>query len=138
MTKTTAKREPHSETRVRADLLRPLNLPRPVRVELDDEGLPYLVADSGGFTTLEHGSSTTLKSRGSAGSGELVEAGESKAAENRATGKRVESILEIWCVHDEWWREPISRRYVEVILEGGKHVILYEDLITDNWFLQQP
>ncbi len=138
MTKTTTKREPRSDTRVRADLLRPLNLPRPVKVELDDAGLPSLVADYGSPTTLGSSSSTTLESRSSADSEQLVEAAESEAAKNRANGKRVESVLEIWCVHDEWWREPILRRYVEVILEGGKHVVLYEDLFTDNWFLQQP
>jgi hypothetical protein len=33
---------------------------------------------------------------------------------------------------------PISRRYYEVVLEGGKRVVLFEDLLTDEWFEQKP
>ena len=50
----------------------------------------------------------------------------------------IESIGEIWHIDDEWWRQPISRRYIEVILEGGKHVVLFEDLITGDWWIQSP
>jgi hypothetical protein len=50
----------------------------------------------------------------------------------------VEEILEIWRIDDEWWRRPISRRYVEVVLEGGGHVVLFEDLETGDWFCQMP
>jgi hypothetical protein len=39
---------------------------------------------------------------------------------------------------DEWWRQPIVRRYVEVVLEGGGRVVLFEDLITGEWFVQMP
>ncbi len=51
---------------------------------------------------------------------------------------RVEAILESWRIDDEWWRQPISRAYMEVLLEGGKRVVLFQDLITGRWFLQQP
>jgi len=53
-------------------------------------------------------------------------------------GRRVEEIVETWVVQDEWWRTPINRRYVEVVLEGGAHVVLFEDLTTGDWFLQKP
>jgi len=53
-------------------------------------------------------------------------------------GKRVESIGETWRIDDEWWRLPIVRRYVEVILEGGGRVVLLEDLVTGEWFEQMP
>ena len=52
--------------------------------------------------------------------------------------RAVEEIIEMWRVDDEWWREPISRRYADVVLEGGTHVVLYEDLITNEWFMQKP
>lgn len=52
--------------------------------------------------------------------------------------KAVEDVIETWRVDDEWWREPIARRYADVVLEGGAHVILYEDLITNEWFMQKP
>ena len=48
----------------------------------------------------------------------------------------VESVGETWRVDDEWWRTPISRWYVEVMLHGGKHVMVYKDLLTGNWFSQ--
>src|SRR6266571_4431725 len=39
----------------------------------------------------------------------------------------VETVQETWRIDDEWWRMPIVRRYVEVILEGGGRVVLFED-----------
>jgi hypothetical protein len=53
-------------------------------------------------------------------------------------GRRVEEVVEVWVVEDEWWRSPIHRRYVEVVLEGGAHVVLFEDLTTGEWFMQRP
>ena len=80
--------------------MRPLNQPRPVRVEVTgDARLPHAVSEGRRSWTVEH-------------------------------------IGEVWRVDDEWWRAEISRRYVEVILTGGKHVALFEDLLTGNWFMQ--
>jgi hypothetical protein len=53
-----------------------------------------------------------------------------------ATTAVVEAILESWCIDDEWWRQVISRRYFEVFLEGGARVVLFEDLVTGEWFAQ--
>lgn len=62
--------------------------------------------------------------------------------ENRAplTAHRalVEAILDSWQLDDEWWRQRISRRYVAVMLEGGKRMLLFEDLLTGEWFEQTP
>ncbi len=49
-----------------------------------------------------------------------------------------EDFGENWRMDDEWWRQPIVRRYVEVVLEGGGRVVLFEDLITGEWFVQMP
>src|SRR5207244_5413423 len=46
--------------------------------------------------------------------------------------KRVESFGENWRMDDEWWRQPIVRRYVEVVLEGGGRVVLFEDLRSEE------
>jgi hypothetical protein len=54
------------------------------------------------------------------------------------TAGKVEAILESWRIDDEWWRHAISRAYLEVLLEGGKHVVLFQDLFTGLWFMQQP
>jgi hypothetical protein len=52
------------------------------------------------------------------------------------TATVVETILESWRIDDEWWRQLISRRYFAVILEGGAHVVLFEDLVTHEWYMQ--
>ncbi len=51
---------------------------------------------------------------------------------------RVEAILESWRIDDEWWRQPISRSYLELLLAGGKRVVVFQDLLTGLWFIQQP
>jgi hypothetical protein len=64
-----------------------------------------------------------------------------KAAVGRSGGRAVctvEAILETWRIDDEWWRLPISRRYYEVVLEGGGRVVLFEDLVSGDWFVQKP
>ncbi len=58
-------------------------------------------------------------------------------ATGEASGK-VEAILESWRIDDEWWRQTISRNYMEVMLEGGKRMVLFQDLITGQWFAQMP
>ena len=50
----------------------------------------------------------------------------------------VESFGEIWRLDDEWWRRPISRRCIEATLDGGKHVVLFEDLTMGEWWIQKP
>lgn len=56
----------------------------------------------------------------------------------RLRGKewRVKQILEIWQVDDEWWREPISRRYATLALEGGRMTTVFRDQVTGRWYLQ--
>jgi hypothetical protein len=47
------------------------------------------------------------------------------------------SIQDRWRIDDEWWRaEPISRLYYRVLVSSGKHLILYKDLITCDWYQQ--
>jgi hypothetical protein len=70
--------------------------------------------------------------RGPPGGGDRAE------GDHRVEGRRVEEVVEVWVVEDEWWRSPIHRRYVEVVLEGGAHVVLFEDLATGEWFMQKP
>jgi len=97
---------PNTGTPVRAHRLRPLNAPHRVFVELNEHSLPVAVLD--------------IPGPGYPGPARRV----------------VETVGEIWRVDDEWWRAPISRRYIEVLLKGGKHTVLYHDLATDEWFEQ--
>ncbi len=42
-----------------------------------------------------------------------------------------------WRIDDEWWRErPISRLYHKVLLEDGREITIFHDLITDSWYRQ--
>ena len=109
-----------SRAAVRVDRLRSLNIPRRVTVELDGHGLPRLVTDVG----VERGGTREDEER----------RGETMREE---AGRRIEAIGEIWRVDDEWWRKPVARRYVEVMLEGGAHVTLFEDLTSNTWFAQR-
>ena len=52
--------------------------------------------------------------------------------------RRIESVNETWRIDDEWWRQIISRVYHEVMLEGGKRMVLFQDMITHDWYMQQP
>ncbi len=86
-------------TPIRSHRLRPLNVPRSIGVELNEDDLPVTIAFA-------------------------------------AKRRQVEEIGEIWRIDDEWWRDQIARRYVEVMLVGGGHVVVYEDLIGGGWFMQ--
>lgn len=50
--------------------------------------------------------------------------------------RSVAAIREVWRIDDEWWRRPISRLYHEVVLENGKLLTLYLDLIEGGWWKQ--
>ncbi len=80
--------------------LRPLNVPRPIRIRTGAGGRPLAIRLPGGE-------------------------------------KRVRQILEIWQIDDEWWREPISRRYAILALENGQTVTVFRDLVTGKWYLQE-
>jgi len=61
-----------------------------------------------------------------------------RSAGQSVSDSTVEAILENWRIDDEWWRQPIARRYYEVMLNGGAHVVLFEDLAAGGWFVQKP
>jgi hypothetical protein len=68
---------------------------------------------------------------------EAAESGEPVAL--HVSGRRIgiESVLEVWLVEDEWWRErPVSRMYYRVILEDGRVVDLYRALGSGRWYRQ--
>ncbi len=87
--------------------LKTLGFPFPVHVRMDRERYPVEVRHSGRF-----------------GSGQ------------QRSGGKVISIHEIWRIDDEWWRQPISRLYYQVILENGKMMTLYQDLTSGSWYAQ--
>ena len=67
----------------------------------------------------------------------LVEAGFDGAP--RAVNRRgVMLVREEWRVIDRWWTDdPVSRRYFEVVLEGGDSVVVFRDVERSGWFTQR-
>ncbi len=53
-------------------------------------------------------------------------------------GKRVQvvAVRERWRLDDEWWRNPISREYFALVLEDGRPIILFRDLVAGGWYGQ--
>ena len=50
--------------------------------------------------------------------------------------RRVEEVQDSWRIDDEWWREPIHRRYYRVVLDDGSLRTVYHDLVADSWYEQ--
>ena len=59
-------------------------------------------------------------------------------AEVHQRGKRlrVVAVRERWRIDDEWWRDPISREYYALVLENGRPVVLFRDLVAGGWYGQ--
>lgn len=53
------------------------------------------------------------------------------------TARKVDVVREAWRIDDEWWREPISREYRAVVLDDGRPVTLYHDLLDGRWYAQK-
>lgn len=67
---------------------------------------------------------------------EADERGLPRRVTRRRQRLRIASVLDVWRIDDEWWREEISRRYFLVVLEGGISRTIYQDLVTGEWFEQ--
>ena len=50
--------------------------------------------------------------------------------------RRIEEIQDTWLIDDEWWREPIRRRYYRMVLDDGSLRTIYHDLVADAWYEQ--
>ena len=52
--------------------------------------------------------------------------------------KRVDSVLEDWLVEDRWWSDrPVRRRYMELVLDNGRCVLVFRDLNSGRWYSQR-
>ena len=49
---------------------------------------------------------------------------------------RVVAVRERWRIDDKWWCSPISREYFALVLEDGRPVILFRDLVAGGWYGQ--
>ena len=53
--------------------------------------------------------------------------------------RAVEAVREEWRVEEGWWMDvPIRRRYLELVLAGGRIAMVFEDRRRPGrWFLQR-
>ena len=50
---------------------------------------------------------------------------------------KIIAVEDCWRIDDEWWRtEPVSRLYYAVILDSGRRMVLYKNLIDNRWYQQ--
>jgi hypothetical protein len=55
----------------------------------------------------------------------------------RVDGRPVEAVRGRWIVEEGWWTDrPVRRRYLELLLDGGRLEVVYEDLREGGWYLQ--
>jgi hypothetical protein len=55
-----------------------------------------------------------------------------------AAFKTVAEVQDRWRIDDEWWRErPIARLYHALLLDDGSPLVLYHDLIEEQWYEQR-
>jgi hypothetical protein len=49
----------------------------------------------------------------------------------------VDSVLEDWLIEDRWWTDrPLRRRYLELVLDNGRCVVVFRDLVGGRWYSQ--
>lgn len=49
----------------------------------------------------------------------------------------VEGVARRWRVDAEWWRGRIWREYFKLYTHSGLLVIIFQDLLSGEWFLQR-
>jgi hypothetical protein len=55
----------------------------------------------------------------------------------RVDGRGVEAVRGRWIVEEGWWTDrPVQRRYLELLLDGGRLEVVYEDLRGGGWYVQ--
>ena len=56
----------------------------------------------------------------------------------RIDGRAVESVRERWLIDEGWWTDtPVRRRYAELVLDGGRLTVVFEDLRGGGWYRQR-
>ena len=51
--------------------------------------------------------------------------------------RRAATVEDTWEIDEEWWRDPIVRRYYRLVLEDGGVRTVYRDKQRGDWFAQR-
>ena len=54
----------------------------------------------------------------------------------RGRRRRVARVKDGWRIDDEWWREPIRRRYYRLVLDDGSLRTVFRDEVDGRWYAQ--
>jgi hypothetical protein len=50
----------------------------------------------------------------------------------------VAHVREEWRLSERWWTEhPLTRRYFDLVLETGEHVVVFLDVRRESWYRQR-
>jgi hypothetical protein len=49
----------------------------------------------------------------------------------------VSHITRRWRIRSDWWDEPLWRDYFKLTTESGLLLIIFQDLINGQWYLQR-
>ncbi len=68
----------------------------------------------------------------------LAGPGAGPARPGAVAGAAIEAVREEWLVEDGWWTGvPLRRRYLELVLAGGRCTTVFCDLPSGAWFEQR-
>lgn len=100
---------------------RPLNMPIPITVRTGPRNAPVAT----GAPKRNKSAAGTHRHRRT----------EPRRSDN--TLVKVEHVIDMWEVEDEWWRKtPIRRRYWKVKIESGQDLTVFQDLSDGSWYQQ--
>jgi hypothetical protein len=63
--------------------------------------------------------------------------GEPKRFEWQRGTHHVNAIARQWRVDLDWWRIRVWRDYFKLVTNSGLLVVIYRDLLSDQWYLQR-
>ena len=56
----------------------------------------------------------------------------------RAITSRVDHVIDLWELEDEWWRPAsIRRRYFRLLMNTGCVMTIFKDISSEEWFRQE-
>ena len=128
--------ESNTGTPLRAHGLRPLGLPRPLRVDVDEHGMPIRI-DLGlavGPRAQRIRNSSAQRTPNSGAKRIPGSSGAKRQVRDQWQDARwtaVLDVLEVWRVAEEWWRDrPIRRTYFRLVVQDGRTLTIFRDDLT--------